>query len=300
MRKKHPKPGKFTRADFDRAFPDDGACLDWLFAVNHPDHSNGIPCNSDKCEGKVRKHYRDAQRLSYSCDMCGNHVHPMARTIYEKSSTPLRKWFLAIYLMATTKTGVSSRWLGREIGVTVKTSWRMFTQIRSMLDEGEPLLGGGGRRVEIDETIVGGYRRRDKNPRANKSIVLGLHERGGRMYAEVVPDQKKRTLTPRIDRYVVRGTQIFTDELLSYRMLRNEGYPEHHSVNHGRGVFVVGEAHVNNVESFWGNFKRGVDGAHHRLSPKYLQTYVDEWTFRYNHRYDEMPIFFSMLKHVSA
>jgi hypothetical protein len=166
MRKKHPKPGRFTRTDFDRAFPDDGACLDWLFAVNNPDYANGIPCNSDKCEGKVRKHYRDAQRLSYSCDMCGNHVHPMAGTIYEKSSTPLRKWFLAIYLMATTKTGVSSRWLGREIGVTVKTSWRMFTQIRSMLDEGEPLLGGGGRRVEIDETIVGGYRRRDKNPEA--------------------------------------------------------------------------------------------------------------------------------------
>jgi len=83
-------------------------------------------------------------------------------------------------------------------------------------------------------------------------------------------------------------------------MLRNMGYPEHFAVNHKRDVFVVGEAHVNNIESFWGNFKRGVDGAHHRLSPNYLQTYVDEWTFRFNHRKDEMPLFWTMLRQVSA
>ena len=294
---KRPKMARYTRKDFDRDFPDDAACLDWLVSVNYPD---GITCSSKECGGKVRRHYRVAKRLSYSCDVCGHHVHPMAGTIYEKSSTPLRTWFLAVYLMSTTRTGVSAKWLERTIGVTYKTAWRMFRNIRSMLDEGEPRIGGGGKRVEIDETYVGGRRSGHKNALANKAIVMGIYERGGRMYGEVVPNVKKRTLTPRIDRYVVKGTRIFTDELLSYRYLRSEGYPEHFAVNHKNKIYAVGEAHVNNVESFWGNFKRGVDGAHHRLSPKYLQTYVDEWTFRFNHRLDEMPMFWTMLRQASA
>ena len=291
------KMARYTRKDFDRDFPNDGACLDWLVSVNYPD---GIACASKICGGKVRKHYRVAKRLSYSCDVCGHHVHPMAGTIYEKSSTPLRTWFLAVYLMSTTRTGISAKWLERQIGVTYKTAWRMFKQIRSMLDEGKPSLGGKGVRVEIDETYVGGRVRGHANALDNKSVVFGIHQRGGRMYAEVVPNVKRRTLTPLIKDYVIEGSTIYTDELLTYRMLRNMGYPEHFAVNHKRDVFVVGEAHVNNIESFWGNFKRGVDGAHHRLSPKYLQTYVDEWTFRFNHRRDEMPMFWTMLRQVSA
>ncbi|HEV2251268.1 MAG TPA: IS1595 family transposase [Candidatus Limnocylindria bacterium] len=297
QRTARPKQARYTRKDFDRDFRDDAACLDWLVSVNYPD---GIVCASAECGGKVRKHYKVAGRAAYACDMCGHHVYPMAGTIYEKSSTPLRTWFLAVYLISTTKTGVSSRWLQREIGVTYKTAWRMFKQIRSMLDEGKPTLGGKGVRVEIDETYVGGRVRGHVNALDNKSVVFGVHERGGRMYAEVVPDVKRRTLTPLIKNYVIEGSTIYTDELLTYRMLRNAGYPEHVAVNHKRDVFVVGEAHVNNVESFWGNFKRGVDGAHHRLSPKYLQSYVDEWTFRFNHRKDEMPMFWTMLRQVSA
>ena len=293
-RKPQPKRPRYTRADFDRDFPDDGACLDWLVSVKYPD---GISCSSVKCKGAIRKHYRVQSRLSYSCDMCGNHVHPMTGTIYEKSSTPLRKWFLAVFLMSTTKTGVSSRWLQREIGVTYKTAWRMFRNMRAMLDEGPPDMGGT---VEIDETIVGGRRKGHANVMKNKAIVLGIHERGSRMYGEVVPNVRHRTLVPKIEHYVRKGSQIFTDELLSYQTLRNAGYPEHVAVNHKRNVYAVGVAHVNNVESFWGNMKRGMDGAHHRVSPKYLQNYVDEWTFRFNHRNDEMPMFWTMLAQVSA
>jgi len=288
---------RYDRADFDRDFPDDGACLDWLVSVNYPD---GITCNSKQCGGKVRKHYRDAGRLSYSCDMCGHHVHPMAGTIYEKSSTPLRTWFLAVFLMSTTRTGVSAKWLERTIGVTYKTAWRMFRNIRAMLDEGAPDFGGPGNRVEIDETIIGGRRHGHENAMKGKAIVMGLHERGGRMYGEVIPDVKRQTLALRIDKYVRKGSQVFTDELLSYQRLREQGYPEHVMVNHGRNVYAIGVAHVNNVESFWGNMKRGMDGAHHRVSPKYLQHYVDEWTFRFNHRMDEMPMFWTMLRQASA
>jgi transposase-like protein len=292
-KQRRPKMERYTRKDFDRDFPDDDACLRWLFAVNNPD---GI-CPMCK---KPTEHYRVKGRAAFVCDVCLHQTYPMVGTIYEKSSTPLRTWFLAIYLMSTTRTGISAKWLERTIGVTYKTAWRMFKQVRSMLDEGEPMLGGSGKRVEVDETIFGGYRSRDRNPRGNKSVVLGIHERGGRMYGEVIPDQRKRTLVPLIKHYVTEGTTIYTDELLSYQMLRREGYPEHYAVNHKRNVFAVGEAHVNNVESFWGNFKRGVDGAHHRLSPKYLQNYIDEWTFRYSHRNDAMPLFWTMLAKASA
>src|SRR6266849_3456573 len=192
---RRPKMERYTRKDFDRDFPDDDACLRWLFAVNNPDSLCPI-CH------KPTEHYRVKGRAAFVCDVCLHQSYPMVGTIYEKSSTPLRTWFLAIFLMSTTRTGVSAKWLERTIGVTYKTAWRMFKQVRSMLDEGEPMLGGGGKRVEVDETIFGGYRSRDRNPRGNKSVVLGIHERGGRMYGEVIPDQRKRTLVPLIRHYV--------------------------------------------------------------------------------------------------
>lgn len=143
------KASRYTRKDFDRDFPDDDACLNWLLAVNYPDPS-GIVCQSTACKGLVRKHHRVTGRPAFACDMCGHHVYPMAGTIYEKSSTPLRRWFLAVFLMSTTKTGVSAKWLEREIGVTYKCAWRMFRNIRTMLDEGAPNMGGT---VEIGSTI---------------------------------------------------------------------------------------------------------------------------------------------------
>lgn len=289
---------RYTKRDFDRDFPDDAACLDWLMAVFYPDYRNGIPCA--RCL-KVTKHYRVKSRLSYSCSICGNHVHPMAGRIYEKSTTPLRTWFFAIYLMSTTRTGVSAKWLERSIGVTYKTAWRMYKEIRSMLDEGAPPPMGGT--VELDETLFGGrprYRGHKQGwKRDSKTVVMGIQQRGGRVYAEVVPNVKRSTLMPLIEKYVEKGATINTDELMSYYTLANKGYI-HARVNHRGHQYVINAAHVNNIESFWGNMKRGIDGAHHRVSPKYLQNYVDEWAFRFNHRRDEMPMFWTMLYAASA
>src|SRR3990167_2101072 len=107
---------KFTLKDFNAQFPNDDACLDWLKDYLYP---NGIFCET--CQ-KTTKHHRDAKRPSYSCDLCGNHVHPMADTIYHKSPTPLRSWFYAVFLMSTTRTGISAKQLERELGVTYKTA----------------------------------------------------------------------------------------------------------------------------------------------------------------------------------
>src|SRR5205085_5396270 len=174
---KRPKMVRYTFKDFEKQFPTDDACLEWLKDYLYPE---GIFC--DTCR-KVTKHHKVASRKSYSCQFCGHHVHPTANTIYHKSSTSLRTWFHAIYLMASTRCGISAKQLERETGVTYKTAWRMFKQIRKMLEENhEPLSG----RVEVDETYVGG-RRRMAQKYDNKTCVVGAVERGGSVVAKVVP-----------------------------------------------------------------------------------------------------------------
>jgi transposase-like protein len=174
----------------------------------------------------------------------------------------------------------------------------MFRQIRSVLsgDRSAPLRG----MVEVDETYIGGKSHGKGRGAVGKAIVVGLAERQGRLIAEVVPDVKRRTLQPIVENYVAKGSAIFTDELMTYHKLNTRGYI-HMAVNHRAKRWVTeGIAHVNNIEGFWGNMKRGIDGAHHAISPKYLQNYVDEWAFRFNHRRDEMPMFWTMLYHISV
>src|SRR5258708_6374355 len=146
--KNAPQTPKYTIRDFEKQFSNDDLCLDWLVSHLYP---NGIFC---KTCGQITKHYKMAARKSYSCNNCGNHFHPTAGTIYHKSSTPLRLWFYAAYLMASTRCGISAKQIERELGVTYKTAWRMFHQIRSMLDESDKKLGN---QVEVDETYIGGF-----------------------------------------------------------------------------------------------------------------------------------------------
>ena len=157
MSNRKPKMLPYTQKDFQKQFPDDATCLEWLKNRLYPD---GIYCET--CEA-VTKHHRVKSRPSYSCDHCGHHVHPTADTIFHKSPTPLTTWFYAVYLMASTRCGVSAKQIQRETGVTYKTAWRMFKQIRSMLDEQESgQLGGAGRKepqVEVDEMYYGGMRK---------------------------------------------------------------------------------------------------------------------------------------------
>ncbi|HTG14629.1 MAG TPA: IS1595 family transposase, partial [Blastocatellia bacterium] len=156
---------RFSIDHFNKMFPDDAACLEWLKNYLYPD---GIFCPT--CE-RITKHHRVASRPSYSCQHCGHHVHPTADTIYHKSSTPLHKWFYAVYLMAQTRCGISAKQLERELGVTYKTAWRMFKQIRSMLAEDHAPFSG---KVEADETFVGGLSKNmHKDVRARKITGTG-------------------------------------------------------------------------------------------------------------------------------
>lgn len=150
-----PKMQRFSLKAFQKQFPDDAACLEWLKNYLYPD---GIFCKN--CE-EVTKHYRVVSRPSYCCEHCGNHVHPTAGTIFHKSPTPLTTWFYAMYLMSATRCGISAKQIERETGVTYKTAWRMFKQIRTMLDDEKsaPLGGKSGLGVEMDEAYFGGRRK---------------------------------------------------------------------------------------------------------------------------------------------
>lgn len=281
---------KYTIKDFNRDFPDDAACLEWLRNYLYP---NGIYC---KICRRVTKHHRVQSRPSYSCDWCGHHVHPTAETIFEKSTTSLRHWFYAVYLMASTRCGISAKQLERELGVTYKTAWRMFHQIRSLLDEKGGKLRGY---VEMDETYIGG-RRRGKRGRGaeGKTPVAGIVERRGRIVACKVLNVKAKTLLPLLRGSVARGSTIYTDELGSYNQVGRLGY-RHRRIQHAAKVYVIGDIHTNTVDGFWSLLKRGINGVYHSVSAKHLQSYLDEYSFRYNHRSDTRPMFKSFLSQVA-
>jgi transposase len=289
-----PKMTRFTKKDFDAMFPNDATCLEWLKNRLYPD---GIYCKN--CE-QVTKHYRVQKRPSYSCEHCGNHVHPTADTIFHKSSTAMTTWFYAIYLMASTRCGISAKQIERETGVTYKTAWRMFKQIRTMLADDDSPLGGGGKKVEMDEMGVGGVTRRNGQTPKPKTTVFGMVERKGRVKAVVASDRKKETLMPIIKEYVLPKTTVFTDDWASYDDLqRHRNEYLHNRINHSAKVYVVGDTHTQTIEGFWSLVKNGLRGVYHSVGSHYLQSYLDEYSYRYNRRFDIQPMFISFLGQIS-
>jgi len=270
--------------EFEREYPDDAACLDKLVEWLYP---NGIFC--PKCE-KVTKHHRAKTRPSYCCQFCGRHEHPMVGTIFEDSATSLKLWFFAMYLMASTRCGISAKQLERELGVTYKCAWRMFNRIRSMLDEGDgPKLSG---EVEMDEAYYGGleknrhFTKRKNVGRggAGKTAVFGMVQRGGTVVVKVIPSPtESANILPTIRKRVLPQTMIFSDEARFYDPLTRMGYG-HQRVHHAAYVYVSGDAHTNTIEGFWSTTKNGIRGVYHSVSEKYLQMYLNEYAFRFNRR----------------
>ena len=286
---------RYTLRQFMTEFPDDVACLEWL--KNHR-WADGIYC--EKC-GRVTKHHLVISRKSFSCQECGHHVHPTANTIFHKSSTSLTQWFYAVFLMASTRCGISAKQVERELGVTYKTAWRMCKLIRDRLaDDSDPFSGDNGD-VEADETYIGGPRHGGKRGRGadNKTVVFGMAQRQGGVKVTVVPDAKRKTVMPLLENSVEKGTRVHTDEFMIYDNLPEKGY-KHERIMHGLKVYVNGDVHTNTIEGFWALVKTGIVGVFHGVSAKYLQNYLNEYAFRYNHRKDDSPMFRSFMNCVGA
>ena len=208
---------RYTIKQFNEDFPDEAICLEYVAALAYPTFPE-IHCRT--C-GEVLKHHRLNGRKAFSCQRCGTHVYPLAGTIFEKSRTPLKSWFYAMYLMSTTRMGISAKQLERELGVTYKTAWRMFRQIRALMDEDGGVLSGT---VEVDETFVGG-KPRNRQPRKGarpssdptaKKPVVGMVERGGDVKAWVAPNVRSATIRPLMEAHIMPASMVYTDEARQY------------------------------------------------------------------------------------
>ncbi|MEX1276570.1 MAG: IS1595 family transposase [Bacteroidota bacterium] len=282
----------------EQEFPDDATCLDWLWKQNHSADGQHAMC--PKC-GVERKFHRVAKRASYSCDVCGHHIHPTAGTIFHKSSTGLHLWFKAIFLMSSTRCGVSAKQIERELGVTYKTAWRIANLIRNkLMDQDDAPLDG---EVEVDETMIGG------KPRASEKVVRGQGsawaadhkvatwgavERGGRVRVKVVPHIGGLVVRGQVRKHVSPTATVFTDEAGAYTTLYREGF-QHFTINHSERVYARGNVHTQTIEGFWALVKNGIRGTHHSVSRKWLQSYLDEFAFRYNERKSAEPMFRTLL-----
>jgi len=294
-----PKHLRYTVNHFNEQFPDDESCLEWLKEQRMP---GGIT-HCDKC-GVERKHHRVTGRPAYACDYCGTMVSPMAGTIFHKSPTPLRLWFYAMYLMSATRCGISAKQIQRETGVTYKTAWRMFKQIRTLMSEDVSLEGEA---VECDESYIGGKAKnkhlgkRGGTGRSTdeKTPVFGMVERGGKVAAYVTKDVKATTILPIIKEKILPESIVYTDEYTTYDNVKWMGQSyDHRRINHSQKVYVCGDIHTNTIEGFWSLLKRGIGGVYHQVSAKYLQMYCDEYAYRYNRRFSEKPMFTSLLDEV--
>src|SRR3954453_751180 len=277
--------------EFLPEFPDDAACLEYLWRTRHAPDGEHAHC--PKCDGvKVFKRYATKQRRqSWTCTACGHHLHPTAGTIFHRSSTSLRLWFYAMHLITSTRCGISAKQLERELGVHYKTAWRMFNKIRSeLMTEGEPAPSLRGE-VEVDETSWGGKPRRKFKTRQEsiafreaKPTVLGMVERGGRVRARVIPTRHGEPLSDAVRANVNPESILYTDDWMSYRPLKRE-YAGHRVINHSAGSYVEGDIYTNTIEGFFGNLKTGMRGTYKFVSRKWLQSYLDEYAWRYNNRH---------------
>lgn len=261
--------------DFDAQFPDDGACLDFIFRARYSGHV--CECGKDKC------FHRLANRRAYSCAWCGAQIYPTADTIFHKSGTSLGSWFFAIFLFAKSKNGVAAKELQRQLGVTYKTAHRMGHKIRALMANGGDLFTGV---VEADETYIGGVAEGKRGRGAlNKTAVIGIANRRGGVVAKVMDRVTTANAIKMIRENVAAGTTVHTDEFPIYNYVGKLGFT-HEVVNHGQKEYVRGKVHTNTIDGFWSQVKRSLDGTHHSVSPKYLQLYIDEFSFRYSRRFD--------------
>jgi transposase-like protein len=213
------------------------------------------------------------------------------KTVFEHSRVPLHKWFQAVFLMASSKKGISANQLARTLEVTVKTGWFMAHRIREAMRSGDiDVFGADGGVVEVDETFIGNDRTKKPHGQkkgrgyAHKHKVLSLVDRQtGRAKSMVVDDLKIKTLTPILQENIAREARVMTDEAGQYIYL-GQHFAEHGVVHHGRGEYGRGPVHTNTIEGYFSIFKRGMKGVYQHCSKEHLHRYLADFDFRYNER----------------
>ncbi len=283
----HPGPGKARRKGISivqliRLFPDDQSAEDWIASIRWP---NGATC--PHCEATHVQCGAKHPNMSYRCRKCRKFFSVRTGTVMQNSNLGAQKWVIAAYMLTTNLKGDSSMKLHRDLDITQKSAWHLAHRIRETWDRGEGLFGGP---VEVDETYLGGKRknmpnhvRKDLTGRGpvGKTAVVGAKDREtNRVVAKAVEGTDKETLQGFVKDSADPHATVYTDEAGAYETLPFE----HAAVKHSVSEYVRGKAHTNGVESFWNMLKRGYVGTYHKMSPKHLQRYVNEFSGRHNMR----------------
>lgn len=262
-------------------FHDEAAAYAELEATLWP---HGPVC--PKCGGLDRITSVKGGRIGlYRCGPCKRQFTVKVGTVFESSHVPLNLWLQAVYLMCSSKKGISSHQLMRILDVQYKTAWFMTHRIREAMKSGNlPPMGGAGVTVEIDETFIGKKEGRPvRRGYAHKHAVMTLVQRGGSARSFHVDGTSAAHLLPIIKANVAPGTSVMTDEAGQYAHL-GKHFTEHHFVSHGAGEYGRGLVHTNTVEGFYSVFKRGMKGVYQHCNERHLHRYVAEFDFRYNTR----------------
>jgi transposase-like protein len=279
-----------TLTDFTDYFCDEETCVKHFTAIRF---RNGMYC--PHCGHTEIYTFKDGKR--YRCAKCKQDFTIKTGTVFGESKLPLRKWFMAIYLLSTTSKGISSVQLAKHVGVTQKTGWFMDHRIRKAMKQNSGQLFG---RIEADETFIGGL---SKNMHAKqrkaairgtggtgKVPVFGMKSRSGEVRAQVVQSVGMVDLHKAIKENVAAGSTLYTDQWVGYRGLHEY---RHDVVNHSQKEYVKGDCHTQGIDSFWALFKRGYHGIYHQMSKKHLPRYIDEFAYRLNQRTESMQTVFS-------
>ena len=272
-------------------FQTDDQCREALEHIRWPD---GVHCTRCGCV----EPYELEERKCFECRECGYQFSVKSETIMHDSHLPLRKWFIAIYLMCESKKGISANQMKRTLGVQYRTAWYLCHRIRQAMGnepfEGPVLVGV----VEIDETLIGGRTKGEGHGyKGNKTWIAGAIQRGGKIRIEKIPNIRRKTLHDFIRRTVKDEAEaIYTDELKSYIGIADDD-THHETVKHSEEEWVRGDVHTNSIEGAWSLFKRSIMGAFHKMSVKHMDRYLEEFEWKYNNR-DNPDIFLDTLKRI--
>lgn len=239
------------------------------------------------CKHEESYVYKDG--ITYKCKKCRKQFTAVTGTFMANTKLPLSDWLLAMYLILHKK-GISSIQLGKDLGVTQKTAWHMLHKIRITMgnDSIEKLSGV----IEIDEAFIGGSSRfKHKKKRIkykpgrmwnDKTPVLGILQRGGKVRVMVVPDVLMINIYKNVLKNVEGGSKIMGDGFAGYRSL--EKFYDVECVDHSKGWFVDGNCHTNTIEGYWSQLKKGLKSTYHQIKPTHTQKYLNEFAFKYNYR----------------
>ena len=270
-----------------RMFPDDATAERWFVSLRWP---NGVAC--PHC-GSTNVQTGAKGKMAFRCreKECGRRRFSVRTgTVMESSNLGFQTWAIAIYLLSSSLKSVASRKLKRDLSITQKSAWHLAHRLRLALAKNGGSLFSGP--VEVDETYIGGKRANMSNAKRREladtgrgpvhmTAVVGAKDRATRQVAaRVVHSTNKATLHGFVSEHAAPGASVYTDEASAY-----EGMPfDHATVNHGTLQYVKGDVHTNGIESWWSMLKRAHKGTFHKLSPKHLDKYVQEFVERHNLR----------------